>query len=66
MPNNVIQFADIVNLAKTCDVTAADILSEHDLMVANMEWNNASMQAQAEAMLIRHERALEKFSKKAA
>lgn len=64
--DNVIGFRQALDLAKNCEVTAADILSEHELMVANLMWNNASMDFESEAKLIKHERAIEKFGKMAA
>jgi hypothetical protein len=62
----IIPFRQVVVQARTCDITAADILSERDLMIANLEWTDPVMQAESEAKLIKHERALEMFVRKAA
>lgn len=64
--NNVVMFRQALDYAKSCEVTTADILSEKELMIANLMWNNASMDADNEAKLIKHERAIEKFGKMAA
>ncbi|PZQ48040.1 MAG: hypothetical protein DI551_02315 [Micavibrio aeruginosavorus] len=64
--NKVISINDSIVQAQQCDVTADDILNERDLELAHMLWNNQTMEAANDVRLIKHERALEKFSKKAA
>ena len=59
--DNVVMFRQALEDAKSCEVTKADILSEHELMISNLMWNNVSMDFESEAKLIKHERALEKF-----
>ena len=62
----VVPFRERVVYATTCDVTPADILDERELELASMLWNNMPMDAESQIKLIKHERALEKFGKKAA
>lgn len=64
--DNVIQFKDALALARTCEITQDDILSERDLYLAYLAWNNPEMEMESEIKLIKHERAMEKFARKAA
>lgn len=64
--DNVVMFRQALDYARSCDVTPSDILSEKELIIANLMWNDASMDAESEAKLMKHERALEQFAKKAA
>lgn len=64
--DNVIQFKDALAHARMCDVTPADILNERDLYLAYLAWNNPDMEMESEIKLIKHERAIEQFSRKAA
>lgn len=64
--NVVLQFGEALAKARNCAVTQADIMSEQELAFAELCWPDLAMDAEIQAKLIRHERALEKFGRKAA
>lgn len=65
--NNVIlQFDEALAKAKSCDITQADILNEHDLALTELCWTDPAMDAEMQVKFIKHERALDKFAKQAA
>lgn len=65
--NNVIlQFDEALAKAKSCEITQADILNEHDLALTELSWADPAMDAEMQARFIKHERALDKFAKRAA
>lgn len=64
--SKILRFDEALAKARACDVTQDDIMNEQELAFAELCWPDLSMDAEIQAKLIRHERALDKFSKRAA
>ena len=64
--NVILQFKTALETAKSCPVTQADILNEHDLALTELLWTDPAMDAEMQAKRIKHERALDVFTKQAA